>query len=44
MKSFYITVCIVLLVSCGNKKTDTPDDTPTSGVIAIASDGCFALS
>lgn len=42
MKSlFYITVCIVLLVSCGNKKTDTPDDTPTSGVIAIASDGCF---
>ena len=43
MKSlFYITVCIVLLVSCGNKKTETPDDTPTSGVIAIASDGCFA--
>ncbi|RHU21875.1 phosphate ABC transporter substrate-binding protein [Parabacteroides sp. TM07-1AC] len=39
---FYITVCIVLLVSCKNKNTDTPTDTPTSGVIAIASDGCFA--
>ncbi len=38
---FYITVCIVLLVSCKNKNTDTPTDTPTSGVIAIASDGCF---
>lgn len=40
-KFFYITVCIVLLVSCKNKNTDTPTDTPTSGVIAIASDGCF---
>ena len=43
MKSlFYITVCIVLLVSCGNKKTETPDDTTTSGVIAIAFEGCYA--
>ena len=33
---------MVLLVSCKNRNTDTPTDTPTSGVIAIASDGCFA--
>ncbi|MFV0580841.1 MAG: PstS family phosphate ABC transporter substrate-binding protein [Parabacteroides gordonii] len=31
-----------LLASCNSRKTNSPDDTPTSGVIAIASDGCFA--
>lgn len=39
---FYIIISIAVLASCNNKKSNSPDDTPTSGVIAIASDDCFA--
>ena len=35
-----IYLCITL-VSCNSRKANSPDDTPTSGVIAIAADGCF---
>ena len=37
----YIIICIAVLASCNSKNSNSPDDTPTSGVIAIASDGCF---
>lgn len=38
---FYITISILLLSCKGNKNT-SPEDTPTSGVVAIASDECYA--
>lgn len=37
----YIIISIAVLASCNSKNSNSPDDTPTSGVIAIASDGCF---
>lgn len=38
----YCVLYATLLVSCGGIKSEDPEDTPTSGVIAIASDECFA--
>lgn len=41
--AYYIMSIGFLLLSCGKSKTsDAPDDTPTSGVIEIAVDECFA--
>lgn len=38
----YYVLYATLLVSCGGIKSEDPEDTPTNGVIAIASDECFA--
>ncbi|WP_459190329.1 PstS family phosphate ABC transporter substrate-binding protein [Parabacteroides sp. APC149_11_2_Y6] len=40
--TFIYLFAVVFLTSCSQKKTAGAEDTPTSGVIAIASDDCLA--